>query len=148
MLPPDPGQAGAVQPPQDPRPLLRLEVGRLRVRESRRVFDPSVHVGRLAGPRRSFVFRARDRPVMDRGLRVEVMCSLLDEHEEDLAGTVAWLVRPGVPEVSDLDLEWQSAAGFAFATRELRPAGFYVVTRGGWLDVRTGESRVWKRLRL
>jgi hypothetical protein len=137
-----------VQPQPDPRPLLRLEVGGLRRRESRRVFDPSVHVGALGGPRRSFVFRAQDRPVMDRGLRVEVMCSLLDEREDDVAGAAVWLVRPGVPELSDLDLEWQSAAGFAFATRERRPAGFYVVTRTGWLDVRSGESRVWKRLRL
>ena len=112
------------------------------------MFDPSVNVGRLAGPRASFVFRAQDRPVMDRGLRVEVMCSLLDEHEDDLASAAAWLVRPGTPELSDLDLEWQSATGFAFATRDVRPAGFYVVTRAGWLDVRTGESRVWKRLRL
>lgn len=132
----------------DPRPLLRLEVGGLRRRESRRVFDPSVHVGRLGGPRRSFVFRAQDRPVMDRGLRLEVMCSLLDEHEDDPGEAVVWLVRPGVPELSDLDQEWQGAAGFAFATRDARPAGFYVVTRAGWLDVRTGESRVWKRLRL
>lgn len=112
------------------------------------MFDPSVHLGRLGGPHRSFVFRAQDRPVMDRGLRVQVMCSLLDEHEDDVTDAVVWLVRPGVPELSDLDLEWQSAAGFAFATRDTRPAGFYVVTRAGWLDVRTGESRVWKRLRL
>jgi hypothetical protein len=26
--------------------------------------------------------------------------------------------------------------------------GFYVITRTGWRDVRTGERRVWKRLRL
>jgi hypothetical protein len=121
-------------------------VGRLRQRESRRVFDTSVHVGRLGGPRDSFVVRAQDAPVVDRGLRVEVVCALLDELEGDEAA--AWLVRPGVPEPHDADLEWLAAAAFGFAVRDARLTGFYAITRSGWLDVRTGESRVWKRLRL
>jgi hypothetical protein len=130
----------------DPRPLLRLEVGRLRQRESRRVFDASVNVGRLGGTRDSFVVRAQDAPIVDRGLRVEVVCALLDEL--DGAESAAWLVRPGRPEPHDADLEWLGAASFAFAVHGARLTGFYAITRSGWLDVRTGEARVWKRLRL
>ena len=136
----------ATRPAADPRPLLRLEVGRLRQRESRRVFDASVHVGRLGGPRDSFVIRAQDAPIVDRGLRIEAVCALLDEL--DCAEAAAWLVRPGMPEPQDADLEWLGAASFAFAVRGARLTGFYAVTRSGWLDLRTGEARVWKRLRL
>ena len=139
-------QASHEHPWPDPRPLLRLEVGRLRQRESRRVFDTSVHVGRLGGPRDSFVVRAQDTPIVDRGVRVEVVGALLDEL--DCAEAAAWLVRPGSPEPQDADFQWLAAAGFAFAARGARLTGFYAVTRGGWLDLRTGEARVWKRLRL
>ena len=132
--------------PVDPRPLLRLEVGRLRRRESRRVFDTTVNIGRLAGDRDTFVVRAQDLPRLDRGLRLDVLGALLDEQEAEEAA--AWLVRPGVPEPQDADLGWLAATTFAFAARGTRLTGFYAITRTGWLDVRTGESRVWKRLRL
>lgn len=132
--------------PADPRPLLRLEVGRLRERESRRVFDPSVNVGRLAGARDTFVVRAQDLPLMDRGLRLEVVGALLEEQEP--RETAAWLVRPGVPEPQDADLDWLAATDFVFAAHGVRLTGFYAITRTGWLDVRTGEARVWRRLRL
>jgi hypothetical protein len=139
------------QPRPDPRPLLRLEVGRLRQRESRRVFDASVNVGRLGGPRDSFVVRAQDAPIVDRGLRVEVVSCLLDElapEDQHGAEAAAWLVRPGAPEPQDADLEWLGAASFAFAAHGARLTGFYAITRSGWLDLRGGETRVWKRLRL
>jgi hypothetical protein len=35
-----------------------------------------------------------------------------------------------------------------FAAHGVRLTGFYAITRTGWLDVRTGEARVWRRLRL
>src|SRR3954453_11259094 len=61
--PPD-GHAGAmyvsVRVDARRRWALREEVGRLRARESRRVFDPSVHVGILGGGRAGFVLRAKD----------------------------------------------------------------------------------------
>ena len=56
-------------PALDARVLLRREVGRFRARESRRVFDASVHVGVLDGPRDSFTVRAADLPVVDAALR-------------------------------------------------------------------------------
>jgi hypothetical protein len=133
-------------PALDARILLRREVGRFRARESRRVFDASVHVGLLDGPRDSFTVRAADLPVVDAGLRTDVVSALLDDSPGDWR--TAWLVRPGVPELHDLDLVWLAAARTAFGMHARPLEAFYTVTRSGWLDVLSGESRVWKRLRL
>jgi hypothetical protein len=126
--------------------MLREEVGRLRLRESRRVFDASVHVGQPGGPRTGFVVAARDLPVMDVELRVDVVARLL----EDASGAwqTAWLVRPGSPEPHDVDLQWFSAARVAFAMHDRPLDGCYVVTRSGWRDLATNEGRTWVRLRL
>ena len=126
--------------------LLRREVGLLRQRETRRVFDLAVYVGTLGGPRASFVVRARDLPVMDPGLRADVVSGLLEETSPDLA--TAWVVRPGRPEQHDADLLWLAAARGAFAMHGRALEDFYAITRYGWLDVLTGRSRTWKRLRL
>ena len=130
----------------DDRALLRDEVGRLRLRETRRVFDISVNVGTLGGERDSFVVRAQDMPVVDTELRTDVVSALV----ETTAPTwrTAWLVRPGLPEPHDLDFEWLSATRVAFGIHARTLDGFYTVTRGGWLNVLTGERKAWKRLRL
>lgn len=125
--------------------LLRLEVGRFRERESRRVFDVMVQVGVLGGERDSFVVRAQDLPAVDASLRVDVVSSLL---EQGPGWGTAWLVRPGTPEPHDLDLQWLAAARGAFGIHGRDLQGFYVITRAGWRDVLTGDSRTWKRLRL
>ena len=130
----------------DRRLLLRQEVGRFRARESRRVFDLSVHVGVLGGPRDSFVVRAQDLPAVDGALRTDVVAALLEDSPDDWR--TAWLVRPGTPEQHDLDLQWLAAAGTAFGMHGRRLDGFFVITRTGWRDVLTDETRVWKRLRL
>lgn len=126
--------------------LLRLEVGRLRQRETRRVFDPAVYVGTPGGPRDSFVLRARDLPAVDQAVRIEVVAALLEATDASLRA--AWLVRPGSAEPHDADVQWLAAAGTAFAMHDRPLEGFYVFTRYGWRDVRTGASRSWKRLRL
>jgi hypothetical protein len=126
--------------------LLRSEVGRLRARESRRVFEPSVHVGVLGGPRTGFVLRARDRPAMDTGLRVDIVTALLDESPAHWC--TAWLVRPGSVERHDLDLQWLAAARTAFGIHDRPLDGCYALTRTGWRDVLTDEQREWTRLRL
>jgi hypothetical protein len=133
-------------PGTDRRVLLREEVGRFRARESRRVFDVSVHVGVLAGARDSFVVRAQDLPAVDAALRIDVVSALLEAGPD--SWRTAWLVRPGTPEVHDLDLQWLAAAGTAFGMHGRPLDGFFVVTRAGWRDVLTDETRVWKRLRL
>ncbi len=133
-------------PGTDRRVLLREEVGRFRARESRRVFDVSMHVGVLAGARDSFVVRAQDLPAVDAALRIDVVSALLEDSPD--GWRTAWLVRPGTPEVHDLDLQWLAAAGTAFGMHGRSLDGFFVVTRAGWRDVLTDETRVWKRLRL
>jgi hypothetical protein len=126
--------------------LLRLEVGRFRARESRRVFDVAVVVGELGGDRDSFVVRGQDQPAVDTALRTDVVSALL----EDSPGfwRTAGVVRPGTPEQHDLDLQWLAAARTAFGMHGRPLEGFYVVTRSGWRDVLTDQTRVWRRLRL
>jgi hypothetical protein len=121
-------------------------VGRFRARESRRVFDAIVNVGTLAGSRDSFVARAQDLPALDPGLRIDVVCALLDDNDPRAAAV--WLTRPGAPSPHDLDLQWMAAATSAFGIHGRELAGFYAITRSGWLDLRTGQCRVWRRLRL
>ena len=130
----------------DLRLLLRREVGQLRERETRRVFDPVVYVGTLGGRRHSFVVRRRDLPGLDPGLRVDVVSELLEQTDPEQRD--AWLVRPGTPEQHDDDLAWLAAAGAAFAMHGRTLDDFYAITRYGWRRVRTGETRTWKRLRL
>ncbi len=130
----------------DPAPLLRLEVGRLRQRETRRVFDLAVYVGALDGDRASWVVPARDLPAVDHGVRTDVVSALLETAREE--HSAAWLVRPGDPDQHDADLHWLAAADAAFAIHGRRLESFHAITRYGWRDVRTGESRHWKRLRL
>ena len=133
-------------PDEGRRALLREEVGRFRRRESRRVFDASVHVGTLGGARTGFVARAQDVPALDAALKVDVVCALLGD--SPAAWRTAWLVRPGTPEPHDLDLQWLAAASSAFGMHDRTLDGFFVLTRAGWRDVLTDEARVWKRLRL
>jgi hypothetical protein len=133
-------------PVADTALLLRREVGLLRQRETRRVFDLAVYVGTLGGPRDSFVVRARDLPVMDAGLRVDVVGDLVEQTSDEQRE--AWVVRPGHPEQHDADLHWLAAARAAFATHGRPLEAFYAITRYGWRDVCTGRTRTWKRLRL
>jgi hypothetical protein len=132
--------------PVDRRLLLREEVGRFRLRESRRLFDASVHVGVLGGPRTGFVVRAEDRPAVDAALRTDIVSALLEGSPADWR--TAWLQRPGTPEPHDLDGQWLAAVLVAFGSHDRALNGCYALTRSGWRDLRTGESRVWARLRL
>jgi len=128
------------------RALLRREVGRLRERESRRVFDASLHVGVLGGDRTGFVLRAADRPAMDAGLLLDVASRLVEDSAP--AWCTAWLVRSGVPDRHDLDLQALAAFRAAFAIHGREPDGCYALTRTGWRDLVTDEKRIWSRLRL
>lgn len=139
-----------MQPPVETSPelalLLRREVGLFRARESRRVFDAAVSVGVLAGPRDRFVVRAQDLPAVDAALRVDVLVALLEGSAADWR--TAWLTRSGGIEPLDDELAWLRAAATAFGMHDRPLDGFFVITRSGWRDVRTGEHRVWKRLRI
>jgi hypothetical protein len=128
------------------RLLLRAEVGRLRARESRRVFDPSVHVGVLGGDRTGVVLRAADRPRVDTALRTDLVSRLVEG--SPAPWRTLWLVRPGAPDLHDMDLQWLAAARVAFGMHDRRLDGCFAVTRTGWRDVLTDERQEWARLRL
>lgn len=132
--------------PDVPEALLRLEVGRLRRRETRRAFDSALYIGSLDGARDSFTLPLRDAPAVDAGVRTDVVCTLLDRTPSALR--TLWVVRPGVPEPQDADLAWSGAARRAFALHGRPLDGCYVITRYGWLDLDSGRSRTWKRLRI
>ena len=125
---------------------LRTEVGRLRERETRRVFDTTVYVGTLGAGRDSFVVRARDVPAIDGAVRIDVVSALLERTPGDHRTT--WLTRVGRPDPYDQDHAWLAAARTAFAMHGRPLEGCFAVTRYGWRDELTGESRAWKRLRL
>jgi hypothetical protein len=131
-------------PAADADAAFRIEVGRLRARDHRRTFPPELHVGRPAGPRVSV-----EVPAADVGLRLDLCAAMLDRWREEHGGPAfGWVLRAGVPVPHDEDLAWYAAAVRAFGALGETPQGFRAVTRAGWLDVVTGESRVWKRLRL
>jgi hypothetical protein len=129
-------------------PLLRLEVGRLRAEHSYDRFDTVVHLGRLGGTHSTCKVYRADLPVLDAGTRADVVALLLEEQCDVEGAPSVWLTRPGEPQVQDEDLAWLSAASRAFGSLGRRLEAFWTVTRTGWLDVRTGECRTWKRLRL
>ncbi|HYO40144.1 MAG TPA: hypothetical protein VER39_10845 [Nocardioidaceae bacterium] len=127
------------------RLVLRAEVARLRARETRRAFDPSLHVGLLDGDRTGFVLRAKDRPAVD----VSVLRDVADRLVADSgsSGHTAWVVRPGQPEPHDLDLQWLAAVLSAFGSHDRPLSGCFVITPSGWRDLLTDETRTWVRLR-
>ena len=109
----------------------------------------AVHVGVLGGPRDS-VRRCGPRtcPALDAALRTDVVVRAARGQPRRVAHGVAGPSgHPGAARP-------RPAAGSrrrttAFGDARARPLdGCSCVTRAGWRDVRTGESRVWTRLRL
>jgi hypothetical protein len=132
-------------------PEWRLEVGRTRAAHPRRALPFTVNVGWPAGAR---VTATLPWPLPhehdDAGLRFDVLDALVDQwqdgHED--AQACAWSTRPGVPTLHDEDLLWHAAARHVFEAREVALVAFRVVTHTGWLDVASGASTTWRRLRL
>ena len=150
-------------PPSDPpvppdlAAALRTEVGLLRATERRRVFAARLALGRpgdrtpatvVSGPIAPWRGPAWPPPPwLDAGVRFDVAERLAGLwHADD--EPEAWLLRPGAPSLHDEDLAWLAATRRACAAHGVRTAGFRVVTRYGWLDPASGESRAWKRLRI
>ncbi len=165
MIPTTPttGSAPTRDTPRRDR-LLRAEVAALRRREQRRIFPARLCLGTspARGPGHELAWPPRDPP--DVGLLFDLVDSLFDtvstvstaSDDSAVGCSRLWLVRPGVPEVHDLDLRVASVAVRVAAARgpaHRSPHGpahgpLVVLTRYGWLDPLTGESRRWKRLRL
>ena len=136
---PEPAAAEHVGP--DRRRLLLARVERLRARQTRRGFDSSVHVGALDGDECGFVIGARDLPVLDVALRIDVLTALLQATPS--TWRTAWLVRAGTPDPQPQDLHWLAAAGAALAVHGRALDDCFVITPAGWREVRTGER--WSR---
>jgi len=109
-------------------------------------------VGTPAGSRASAEESWSPDAAYDAGLRFDVVDGLLDawlaEAPSDPTVVSAWVTRPGGPDLHDRDLGWFAACTAAAEAHGLQLEEFRAVTRSGWLDVRTGERRAWKRLRL
>jgi hypothetical protein len=123
--------------------LLRAEVRRF-VAEcgTRRALPTRVHVGWLGGERATLL----DDPSYDAGLRADLLTRALDRFDEP-GPTTAWLTRGGFTTTGDDDLAWLAAADAAFGRHGVARVAFFAITRQGWLDVRTGQSRTWRRVR-
>ena len=132
----------------DPRAAWRREVGEFRAREQRRRHPLGVHVGEPGGWRETVELPWPESSCSDAGLRLDVVTALLGRTDPAVTAAHGWLTRPGAPEVHDADLAWHAAARHAWEVHGLVLSGFHALTRTGWVDVLTGEHRVWKRLRL
>ena len=128
---------------------FRLQVGRFRAGEQRRIFPMRVSLGLPAVAAVETELPWPVSPEFDAGLRFDLVCGLVDEWMASGGGPAfGWLTRPGAPQSHDRDLEWYSATVRACAAYDCELLGFRAVTRSGWWDVETGRSRVWRRLRL
>jgi hypothetical protein len=130
----------------DARDALRAEVGALRLRERRRVFPAELCLGTLGGRRVTATLPWPVPPEYDDALLADLVDALGDRG--GVAAEAVWLLRPGVPEPHDVDMRLAAVAHRVAEARDAPGAGFLVVTRYGWLEPRSGESRRWKRLRL
>lgn len=139
-------QSGRVRTLDDHQARLRSEVARLRASVGRRVVDLTVHVGTVGGAFASLVVGAGDIASVDGSLRAEVLSRLIEQRADN--GDMVWIWRAGAPALHDLDLAWMSAAVLAFGAHGRTVRRCYAITWTGWLDIRSGESRVWKRLRV
>jgi hypothetical protein len=129
---------------------FRAEVARFRLAERRRLFPLGLHVGAPDGYRHSLEAAWPWPGSLDAGSRFDLAAGLVDALTTQWPverPAWAWVTRPGVPELHDCDLGWYAATARAFGAYGLAIAGFRSVTRTGWLDVVSGESRTWKRLR-
>jgi hypothetical protein len=128
--------------PRDPWRDEALRVGSLRPRQG---FALVVHVGFPDGDQVSLDVPWALARLQDAGLRFDLADALISQRSTD--EPFVWLTRPGTPVPHDLDHGWHAAFLRVAGAHEISLAGFRVVTRTGWYDVATADSRVWKRLR-
>jgi hypothetical protein len=133
-----------LQAPVDRRTdrLLRAAVLELVEGETRRRFPTALHAG---VPGRS-VRHVEDPPVLDAGLRADVVLSLLLRGAAAAQQPALWLTRPGELSPHDDDLRWLGPARWAAGALGV-PVGLVVVTRRGWFDPVSDVRREWRRLR-
>ena len=84
--------------------------------------------------------------VDDQGLRADLVERAIDGLAET-EGACAWVTRGGDLGTTDADAAWFAAARAGFARHGLLLPAFAGGHPDGWLDLVSGEQRVWRRVR-
>lgn len=125
-------------------PLRRATLDFVATAGGLRSLPTTLHVGTPGGARTEVPVE----PWYDGGLRTELVAQALAMLEPaTFAVALPWLTRTGDLGTRDADLAWCAAALGAFGRYGVSPPGFFVVTRRGWLDLLTGQTRTWSRVR-
>ena len=127
---------------RDMHRLLRRAVLDHCTSEPRRVHPPLVHVGVPGGAEAVLA----DVEPTYHGLRCDLVAAMLSRTSRGSATPLVWLTRIGPLDVQDVDMRWLASARAAYAEAGL-PLVMVVVTRRGWRDPRSGESRTWVKLK-
>ena len=109
---------------------------------TRRDLETTCHVGHPCGERTRFVHFDID----DASLRADLVERAIDGLLRS-DGACAWVTRGGELGLVDADAEWFAAARAAFARHGLPLPAFFVLNRRGWVDLVSGEQRLWSRIR-
>jgi hypothetical protein len=107
---------------------------------TKRALPTTCHVGQPAGEQ--VFLPGADDP----GLRADLVERAIDGLTTT-DGACAWLTRGGDLAATDADISWLAAARMGFARHGLPLVAFAVVTRTAWVDLLSGEQRVWRRVR-
>lgn len=116
--------------------MLRAEVSHfIAAAGTRRVLPAQLHIGTPGGHRLTV---AHDSSY-DAGLRADLIERMIDGLE---AGSLScsWITRSGPMAPGDADFAWSAAARAAFGRYGISYPGFFVITRGGWLHLETGQA--------
>jgi hypothetical protein len=109
---------------------------------TRRGLQTTCHVGHPGGEHTRFAHV----DIHDACLRADLVERAIDGLLTT-EGACAWVTRGGELGLVDADAEWFAAARAAFARHGLPLPAFFVLNRRGWVDLVSGEQRLWSRIR-
>ena len=110
---------------------------------TRRALPATCHVGH---PHDEHVRLAELEGAREPSLMADLVTRAIDGLQE-VEGACAWVTRGGDLGTTDADAAWFAAARQGFARHGLALPAFAVVTRTAWVDLVSGEQRVWRRVR-
>ena len=109
---------------------------------TRRSLPTTCHVGHPGGEQVHLEHGVTTDPSLRTDLVERAIDGLLATDE-----ACAWITRGGELTLADADAEWFAASQTAFARHGLPLPGFFVLNRSGWVDLVSGEQRLWARVR-
>lgn len=148
-MPDDPNAPGLTEPLSVVvRSMLRTATVEHLRDERRRLFPARLHVGTPGASRLS---ASIPEAPSEFGTRVDLIHAMAREAERSGVATPTgvpwvWLTRSGAAVPDHLDFSFLAPALHAYAEVS-QPLTFFVVTRRGWHDPRSGLHRTWSRLR-